>query len=158
MSHRSALSRLLAPTTLAVVGANEALGMSNNAIRPMLEAGRTVHLVNPTRQELYGLPALPSLSAVGAPVDAVLSLVNAERSVGVMEEAASLGCGGVVVAAAGFAEMGDVGLSLQRRLAVENVPVGIDEVNRASRLEHREDRVVGHAELLVGAHHGHVRR
>ena len=116
MSDQSALSRLLAPTSLAVVGANETLGMSNNAILPMLESGRTVHLVNPTRQELYGQTALPSLSALGAPVDAVLSLVNAERSVAVVEEAAALGCGGVVVAAAGFSEMGETGSSLQRRI------------------------------------------
>ena len=116
MSDRNALSRLLAPASLAVVGANEKLAMSNNAVLPMLEAGRTVHLVNPTRDEIYGLPALPSLSALGEPVDAVLSLVNAERSVAVVEEAAALGCGGVVVAAAGFSEMGDVGASLQRRL------------------------------------------
>src|SRR5271169_5040934 len=116
MSDQSAPSRLLSPASLAVVGANETLGMSNNAVLPMLAAGRTVHLVNPTRQEIYGRPALPSLSALGAPVDAVLSLVNAERSVAVVEEAAALGCGGVVVVAAGFSEMGDVGASLQRRL------------------------------------------
>jgi acetate---CoA ligase (ADP-forming) len=116
MSDHHALARLLSPTSLAVVGANETLGMSNNAVLPMLEAGRTVHLVNPTREELYGASALPSLSALGAPVDAVLSLVNAERSVAVVEEAAALGCGGVVVAAAGFSEMGDEGSSLQRRI------------------------------------------
>jgi acyl-CoA synthetase (NDP forming) len=116
MSDPRALSRLLSPASLAVVGANEDLGMSNNAVLPMLQAGRVVHLVNPRRQELYGLPALPSLAALGAPVDAVLSLVNAERSVTVVEEAAALGCGGVVVAAAGFSEMGDAGTSLQRRI------------------------------------------
>jgi acetate---CoA ligase (ADP-forming) len=116
MSDRRAIARLLSPASLAVVGANETLGMSNNAVLPMLEVGRTVHLVNPTRPEIYGLSALPSLSALGAPVDAVLSLVNAERSVAVVEEAAALGCGGVVVAAAGFSEMGEAGSSLQRRL------------------------------------------
>jgi len=116
MSDRRRLAQLLSPASLAVVGANETLGMSNNAVHPMLEAGRTVHLVNPTREEIYGLPALPSLSALGVPVDAVLSLVNAERSVAVVEEAAALGCGGVVVAAAGFSEMGDAGSSLQHRI------------------------------------------
>jgi len=116
MPPSSNLARLLWPQTFAVVGANEKLGMSNNAVVPMLEAGRTVHLVNPNRDVLYGQPALPSLSAIGAPVDAVLSLVNAERSIDVVEEAASMGCGGVVVAAAGFVEMGEGGASLQDRL------------------------------------------
>jgi acyl-CoA synthetase (NDP forming) len=116
VTDRSALSRLLSPASLAVVGANEKLGMSNNAVVPMLQAGRSVHLVNPNRDELYGQPALASLSALGEPVDAVLSLVNAERSVAVLEEAAALRCGGVVIAAAGFSEMGDPGVVLQGRL------------------------------------------
>jgi acyl-CoA synthetase (NDP forming) len=110
------LRRLLSPSTLAVVGANEKLGMSNNAVLPTLQAGRAIHLINPNRDELYGQKALPSLTAAGEPVDAVLSLVNAERTIGVLEEAAELGCGGVVVAAAGFVEMGEGGAALQERL------------------------------------------
>jgi len=138
---RTDLTRLLSPRTIAVVGANEKLGMSNNAVLPMLEAGRAVHLVNPTRDVLYGRPALPSLAAAGEPVDAVLSLVNAERSIEVVAEAAGLGCGGVVVAAAGFVEMGDDGAALQQRLreaagampivgpncsGFKNVPLGVN--------------------------------
>ena len=110
------LARLLSPSSFAVVGANETLGMSNNAVTPMLEAGRQVYLVNPRRDILYGQPVLPDLAAIGQPVDAVLSLVNAERAVDTVQEAARLGCGGVVVAAAGFAEAGAEGLDLQARL------------------------------------------
>ncbi len=142
-ARRTNLSRLLSPTTVAVVGANEKLGMSNNAVLPMLEAGRAVSLVNPNRQSLYGQRAFPSLSEVGEPIDAVLALVNAERSIEVLEQAASLACGGVVIAAAGFAEAGPTGVALQERvraianesgLAVvgpncsgfKNVPLGVN--------------------------------
>ena len=114
---RTAISRLLAPTSIAVVGASEKLGMSNNAVLPMLDAGLDPFLINPNRASVYDQPTAPSLSALGEPVDAVLALVNAERSVEVVEEAAALGCGGVVVAAGGFAEMGDEGRALQERLA-----------------------------------------
>ena len=62
-SSRANLARLLSPVTVAVVGANEKLGMSNNAVLPMVEAGPAVHLVNPNRDELYGQKALPSLPA-----------------------------------------------------------------------------------------------
>jgi acetate---CoA ligase (ADP-forming) len=113
---RSNLARLLSPKTLAVVGANEALGMSNNAVIPMLEAGREVFLVNPRRDVLYDREVHPDLTSIGQPVDAVLSLVNASRSIDVVEEAASLDCGGVVVSAAGFIEAGDDGAELQERL------------------------------------------
>ncbi len=113
---RIQLARLLSPASVAVVGANESLGMSNNAVLPMLEAGHEVVLINPNRDTLYGLPVSPSLAAYGKPVDAVLSLVNAERSIDVLNEAGALGCGGVIVAAAGFIEAGDAGTSLQARL------------------------------------------
>ncbi len=113
--HQS-LARLLAPTSVAVVGASESLGMSNNAVLPMLEAGIAVHLVNPNRDSVYGQHAFRSLTEIGRPIDAVLALVNAARSVDVVEEAAALGCGGVVVAAAGFSELGPDGGVLQERL------------------------------------------
>jgi acyl-CoA synthetase (NDP forming) len=113
---RSNLARLLSPASIAVVGASENLGMSNNAVLPMLDAGRSVHLVNPNRDTLYGQATRKSLTDVGEPVDAVLSLVSAERSIGVISEAVALGCGGVVVAAGGFAELGDEGRALQARL------------------------------------------
>ena len=110
------LARLLTPETIAVVGASEKLGMSNNAVLPMLEAGLDVAFVNPNRDRVYGHTTVPNLSALGRPVDAVLSVVSAERSIGVVEEAAALDCGGVVVAAGGFAELGDAGRDLQDRL------------------------------------------
>jgi acyl-CoA synthetase (NDP forming) len=99
-----------------VVGASEKLGMSNNAVLPMLDAGWEVHLVNPNRDAVYDRPTAPSLTALGHPVDAVLSLVSADRSIDVVAEAASLGCGGVAVAAGGFAELGEGGSVLQARL------------------------------------------
>jgi acyl-CoA synthetase (NDP forming) len=113
---RSNLARLVSPISIAVVGASENLGMSNNAVLPMLEAGREVHLVNPNRDMAYDRRTVPRLSAIGAPVDAVLSLVSAERSIEVVAEAAALGCGGVAVAAGGFAEVGDEGVTRQARL------------------------------------------
>jgi acyl-CoA synthetase (NDP forming) len=113
---RSNLARLLTPASIAVVGASEKLGMSNNAVLPMLDRGREVHLVNPNRDSVYDRPTAKSLTDIGQPVDAVLSLVSAERSIDVVAEAAALGCGGVVVAAGGFAELGDAGRALQARL------------------------------------------
>ncbi|MGE0305915.1 MAG: CoA-binding protein, partial [Acidimicrobiia bacterium] len=114
--NRLNLARLLAPKSVAVVGASEKLGMSNNAVLPMLDAGIAVRLVNPNRDSVYGLPASPSLAEIGEPIDAVLALVSAERSIEVIEQAAALGCGGVAVAAGGFTEMGDEGAALQARL------------------------------------------
>lgn len=118
-SLRDNLRRLLSPRTIAVVGANEQLGMSNNSIRPMLAAGRDVLLVSARTDTLYGRTAHPTLTAAVAahgPVDAVLSLVNAERSLDLLDEVAATGSAGAVVAAAGFVEAGESGQALQTRL------------------------------------------
>ena len=89
--------------------------MSNNAVLPMLEAGRDVYLVNPGATRCTaGRRSRPR--ALGGAVDAMLSLVSAERSLEVVEQAAEMGCGGVAIAAAGFGEMGQEGAELQQRL------------------------------------------
>jgi acetate---CoA ligase (ADP-forming) len=122
---RRQLKRLLYPSTVAVVGASENLGMSNNAVLPMLDNGIDVRLVNPNRPTVYGRTAAPSLEAIGEPIDAVLSLVSAERCIEVIEQAAALGCGGLAVAAGGFTEMGEAGTALQARLiaAADNMAI-----------------------------------
>ena len=129
---------MLSPASVAVVGASEKLGMSNNAVLPMLEAGIEVALVNPNRDQVYDRPTVPSLSALSRPVDAVLSLVSAERSIAVVQEAASLGCGGVAVAAGGFAEMGDEGRALQSRLVEAAGPMAIVGPNCSGFMNVRE--------------------
>jgi acetate---CoA ligase (ADP-forming) len=110
------LSRLLNPTSVAVVGASERRGMSNVALSHLLDAPVELHLVNPNATEAYGRPTVASLTAIGRPVDAVLALVGAERTIELVAEAASLGCGGVVAIAAGFGEAGADGVNLEERL------------------------------------------
>jgi acetate---CoA ligase (ADP-forming) len=112
----ASLSRLLTPHSVAVVGASERRRMSNVALSHLLDADVELHLVHPTAKQAYGRPAVPSLSGIGAPVDAVLSLVSAPLAVDVVTEAGDLGCGGVVVVASGFAEAGPDGVALQDRL------------------------------------------
>jgi acetate---CoA ligase (ADP-forming) len=132
------LARLLSPASVAVVGASEKLGMSNNAVLPMLDAGIDVALVNPNRDQVYDRPTAPNLSALSRPIDAVLSLVSAGRSIAVVEEAASIGSGGVAVAAGGFAEMGDEGRALQARLVEAAGPMAIVGPNCSGFMNVRE--------------------
>ena len=112
----SPLSRLLNPASVAVVGASERRGMSNVALSHLLDAVVELHLVNPNAPEAYGRPTVASLTAIGRPVDAVLALVGAERTIELVAEAAALGCGGVVAIAAGFGEAGADGVNLEARL------------------------------------------
>src|SRR5579862_4856432 len=101
---------MLAARSVAVVGASES--RPNAGVAAMLSSGREVFLVHPRHQRLFGRPTHPSLTAVGQPVDAVLSLVGAASSAGVVAEAAGLGAGGIVVIADGFEPGGSAQIEL----------------------------------------------
>ena len=112
----SSLSRVLSPRSVAIVGVSERRRMSDVAAGHLLNAGIELHLISSRAVTAYGRPVSPSLDALGKPVDAVLSLAGAAASVEIAEQAAALGCGGVVIIASGFAEAGRSGIALQDRL------------------------------------------
>lgn len=115
MCERPHLGRLLDPRTIAIVGVSESSTVAETAARA-LNGPAEVFFVHPTRSSVFGRATVPSLTAIGRPVDAVLSLAGAAVSVEVAEEAATCGAGGLVVIASGFAEAGAEGRELQDRL------------------------------------------
>jgi acetate---CoA ligase (ADP-forming) len=112
---RPALSRLLNPASVAVVGATDNAVMAQT-VSSIVDADVDVYFVNPKHPSVFSRPTVASLTSIGHPVDAVFSLVSATTTVRIAEEAATLGTGGLVLMAAGFGELGGEGLSLQRRL------------------------------------------
>jgi acetate---CoA ligase (ADP-forming) len=121
----SSLSRVLSPRSVAIVGVSEGRRMSDVAAGHLLDAGIELQLVSSRAVTAYGCPVFPSLEALGRPVDAVLSLVGAVASVEIAEQAAALGCGGVVIVASGFAEAGRSGAALQDRLRAVGEQTGL---------------------------------
>ncbi len=113
---RPSLTRLLQPSSVAVVGATDT-AVAARTVASIVDLQVETFLVNPGHPTVFGRPTTPSLASIGRPVDVVFSLLSAARTVQVAEEAADAGAGGLVVVAAGFAEMGAEGAELQRRLA-----------------------------------------
>ncbi|WP_040841395.1 acetate--CoA ligase family protein [Nocardia brevicatena] len=111
----ASLDRVLNPSTIAIVGLSDRSPVAP-FIRPTLNSGAKVHFVHPTAPTVLGVPAYRSISDVPEPIDVVLSVMSAERTVTLAEECASLDCGGLVVYAAGFSEVGGDGAALQHRL------------------------------------------
>jgi acetate---CoA ligase (ADP-forming) len=102
------LARLLAPASIAVVGATERHGSYAAQCLLNLDAigfGGPVWGVNPRYEVVHGRPCVPSLADLPEPVDAVVVAIPAEGTVGIIEQAGALGCGGAVVIGAGFAEI-----------------------------------------------------
>ena len=109
---------LLAPRSIAVVGANDRPGSyADGILRNLKRAGfeGRVWGVNPKRQEVLGFPCVPSLAELTEPVDAVVVAIPAAGVPAVIEQAGERGCGGAVVISAGFGEV-EAGRALEEEL------------------------------------------
>ncbi|MFB6634793.1 GNAT family N-acetyltransferase [Streptomyces sp. NPDC056362] len=116
------VQRLLTPGSVAVVGAGRAPGgVGRTVLRNLLGAGFTgrVYAVNAAlteETELDGVPALPSVAAIGAPVDLAVVAVPAERVPEAVADCGEHGVRGLVVLSAGYAESGAAGRERQSAL------------------------------------------
>jgi acyl-CoA synthetase (NDP forming)/RimJ/RimL family protein N-acetyltransferase len=114
------IARLLAPRSVAVVGASRRRDKIGQALVCNLVAGGftgPVYAVNPEAPAIAGVPAFPTLAAVpAAEVDLVIVAIPAEAVPEVVEHAAGKNAKGLVVVSAGFADAGDDGLVRQRAL------------------------------------------
>ncbi len=113
------LEKLLRPRAIAVVGASEALGNGRNAVQNLLEVGYPgrIYPVNSRYDSVLGLACYPSLAALPERPDAVYIGIGAEKAVEEVRTAGALGISAAVVHAGGFAEVGQAGAELQRKLA-----------------------------------------
>jgi len=111
----AALERLLKPSSVAIVGLSDTNPMAG-LVLPTLDGDAEVFFVNPRYDTVLGRPAAPSLTSLGRPVDAVMSFMSNVRTTELVEEAAGLDVGGVVLITSGFAETGPEGEALQERV------------------------------------------
>jgi acetyl-CoA synthetase len=120
------LSRLLRPSSVAVVGASERPGSyGGEALRNLARLGYPgrVYAVNPRRESVHGVPAHPSLADLPEAPDAVVVALPAAAAPDVVRQAGALGCGGAVVFAAGFAEGGAADLQAELVAAAGGMPL-----------------------------------
>jgi acyl-CoA synthetase (NDP forming) len=117
--------RLLQPNSIAIAGLGAQVGPRHKSVARMIKDGRQVYIINPNRPVVMGIDTYPTLTAIGKPVDAVVSLISAEPSTELVEEASTLDIGGVVVIAAGFVDSGGAGLELQGRIAAATHKTGM---------------------------------
>jgi len=103
------LTRLLNPRSIAVVGATDRPGSYGAQVLLNLRTAGyqgAVFGVNPNRDDVLGAPCVASVLDLPEAVDAVVVATPAATVDSVLAQVGELGCGGAVVFAAGFAELG----------------------------------------------------
>jgi acyl-CoA synthetase (NDP forming) len=99
------LKRLINPRIVAVVGASETRGsFGERTLSNMSAFTGKVFAINPKYQTLLGRPCVPSLADMPESPDCVVLCVARPMVESMIESAAAVNAGGVIVYASGFAE------------------------------------------------------
>ena len=113
------IARLLAPRSIAVVGASREQGtIGNEVFRNLLSYGfqGAVYPVNRSSDSVAGVRAYPSVLDVPDAIDLAVIVVPAAAVPRVLADCATKRVRGLVIITAGFAETGEAGASAQREL------------------------------------------
>jgi acyl-CoA synthetase (NDP forming) len=113
------LHALFSPRSVAVIGASsDQRRFGGRPIQYMLESGfeGPIYPINPARDEIQGLKAFPSITAVPGPVDCALLAVSAELTEQTIEDCIAMGVRSAVLYGAGFSESGAAGQAMQDRI------------------------------------------
>jgi len=124
---RAELERLIAPRSIAVVGASPRAGSFGlRTLENLAHFRGPVWAVNAKYGEVGGYKCYPSLGALPGKPDLVALVVPREGVEGALQEATAAGAGGVIVYASGYGEMArEESANAQRRVA---------EIARAARM------------------------
>jgi acyl-CoA synthetase (NDP forming) len=112
------LNGLIAPRSVALVGASERNHFSNLAMRALkgLNFAGPLHLVNRSAAPAYGLTAVARCSEIDEPPDAAFLCVPQSSLIDTAREAIEAGIRNLVVISGGFAETGAEGAALEAEL------------------------------------------
>lgn len=111
-----ALARLMAPASVAVIGASsDPLRIGGRPIAYMLArkfAGEILP-VNPNRAEIQGLKAYAAIEALPVAPDVAIVAVPAASVLETVDQLGRRGCGSAIIFSSGFAEVGGEGVALE---------------------------------------------
>ena len=112
------LSHIFNAESVALVGATDKEGSFGRLfLEGMKEAGcRKLYPVNPKREEILGLKAYPSISAIPERLDAAILLTPPDTVLGLVKECVENKVRGAVIFASGFGELGAEGKELEREI------------------------------------------
>ncbi|QSB16890.1 GNAT family N-acetyltransferase [Natronosporangium hydrolyticum] len=115
---QASLRPLLAPHSVAIVGAGRTGGVGHELLTGLVSYGFTgpVYPVNPHATAVAGVPAYPSLRHLPGPIELAVIAVPAPQVVTAVTDAAAAGARAAVVLSAGFADAGEAGTRRQDEL------------------------------------------
>jgi acetyltransferase len=121
-THEHSLSAILAPKSVAVIGATETVGSVGRTVFQNLGRGGfggVVYPINPKRSSVLSVRAYPDISAVPEKVDLVVICTPASTVPGIIRDCVKAGVPGAIIISAGFKEIGAEGAALEQKILAE---------------------------------------
>jgi len=113
------LDKLFKPKSIAVIGASNRIGSAGYRIfRNIIGSGwdGIVYPVNPGKESIQGVQTYASVSELPKVVDLAIIATPAKTVPNVLEECGKQGIKGILIISAGFKEVGEKGLELEKEL------------------------------------------
>lgn len=109
--------RLLAPESVAVIGATETRGKPGRIVcEQLLQTEIRVFPVNPKSATVLGRKCYTSVDAIGEPIDVAVVAISASAAVAAVSGCVAVGVPFVIVLAGGFGEAGPEGREIEEKL------------------------------------------
>jgi acetyltransferase len=115
----NSLDPILRPNNIAVIGATEKVGSVGRTIIWNLISnpfGGTIYPVNPKRANILGIKAYPSIGDIPDQIDLAVIITPAPTVPGLVKECVEAGIPGAIIISAGFKEVGEEGVELERQI------------------------------------------
>ena len=123
------LTKLLKPKSVAVIGASEKEGFGGDVCRNILtymEDRSHVYFIHTKRDQVFGVPCYKSVTEVPESVDLMVICTSQKTVIPLLKEGAAKGCGGAVIFASGYGEVGtDEGRANEKELMETARELGI---------------------------------
>lgn len=127
-SRMAALKKLLYPKSIAVIGASNQKNKSGGRLMEYLtkhKGPHSIYPVNPKEDRVYGRPCYRSIEHLPEKIDLALVVLPGKMILKIVEECAAKGINVLAVYGSGFAEMGEEGVLLQRKLVDKAKELGV---------------------------------
>jgi len=115
----ASMRAIFAPRSIAVIGASRRRGqLGNEIVRNLRATGYcgSLYVVNPNANDVESVPAFPSMAAINDEIELAVIAVPANLVEAVIDDCIAKRVAAVVIISAGFAETGQSGRAIERRL------------------------------------------
>ncbi len=124
---KRSLEKVFNPGSIAIIGASEVPGKAaERRTRSLIQGGYAgdIYLINPKRDELFGMKAYHSITDVGKEIDLVMVVVAPRFVLPAVTDSIKMGAKGIIIITAGLGETGEEGKKIEADIMKEAAKTG----------------------------------